>query len=158
MKKLSVDGVATLLDLANASDAASNEMSLQQEFGLTALVPYYIKAFYKIKNWPGRMNISFWLVRYAKTNPAIVEMAIFGTNDRSYIVRNYCFSILAYAGNKTHLNHLKTFANHKDEKTRSDAAAARDAIVNENHHYWIDREHEGNAFWEPGEVKNDINA
>ena len=148
----SVEEVTQLLDLKDEGQVARNESELQSKYGLTLLVPIYVQAFYKIKNWAGRMNITFWLARYARKYPDVIEMAIFGLNDRSRIVRNYCCGILAYGQSKSSIPYLNELVNHKDESTREDAVAVITAIENRNHHLWVDRENKGNTFWEVGKI------
>ena len=147
-----IQTIIELLDNNNESIVGGNEIKLTNKYGLRNLIPLYVEAFYKIKNWPGRMHISFNLVRYAPLYPEIIELAIHGLNDRSKIVRNYCCRILAYAGNDKSLPYLEALKSHKSLETREDAIAAIDAIVNKNHNLWVDREHKGNIFWKVEEI------
>src|SRR5262249_30818133 len=114
---------------------------------LESLIPGLIAAYPKIKNWLGRNAILFWLIRFARTRPEVVELAILGLHDSAYLVRMQACSILAYSLRKECISHLQTLLQHRNQKTRDDAAAAIDAITHQNHHYWIDRKHSGSAFW-----------
>ena len=147
MKLPPLQTIIELLDNSNESIVGGNEIKLAKKYGLKNLIPLYVGAFYKLKKWPGRMHIAFWLVSYARLYPEIVELAIHGLNDRSKIVRNYCCRILAYAGDEKSLPYLQELKNHNNAETREDANAAIDAIVNKNHNLWVDREHKGNIIW-----------
>lgn len=70
-----VDEVARLLDHRSDSEVGGNEQRLQRRYGLNSLVPIYIRAFPEIRNYHGRMQILFWICRYAKKNSDIVRLA-----------------------------------------------------------------------------------
>ena len=136
-----------LLDRRKESEVGGNEIRLQKQYGLDNLVPVYIEAFPRIKNWAGRMHIMFWLRRYARSNPLVVEIAKQGLNDRSRIVRNYSCSALAYSLDSNSIPELSRLLDHYDESTVTDASAAIMAIKKQNHHLWVDRHETGQAFW-----------
>jgi hypothetical protein len=149
MNNPTLEEVVALLDNSNESIVGGNSIQLQAEFGLENLIPQYIEAFYRIRNWPGRMHIVHYLVRYAKKHPEIIELGLYGLKDKSRIVRYYCCAILAFAGQKQHIPFLDELTDHKNINTRRDARAALDAITNSNHHLFADRDHSGRVFWEP---------
>lgn len=150
--ELSVERIVRLLDLRKESYVGRNSILLQEKYGLENLLPYYVQAFYLINNWPGRMYISFWLARYARKYPMVVQMAVHGLRDRSYIVRHHCCGTLAFALDIDTIEHLQALKDHKDKKTHEDAEAAIDAIKNMNHHYFVDRSHTGKVHWAPGKI------
>ena len=147
MKSPSVDEVIRMLDRRNGSEVGANEIRLQKQYGLDNLVGAYVEAFSQIKNWAGRMHIMFWIRRYARSNPSVVEVAKLGLSDRSRIVRTYSCSALAYALDKSSIPDLKTLLDHNDETTRGDAVAAIRAIEMQNHHLWADRQETGKCYW-----------
>ncbi len=148
MKSLNLNLVLELLDSSSESDVTANEMLLQRTFGLEKLVPFYVEAFYRIKNKPGRMYIAHYIISYVDLHPEIVDLAIYGLNDRSYIVRHHCCRILAFSGKHKALTYLEALKAHKNLKTREDAEAAINAITMKNHNLWVDRKNTGKVFWE----------
>ena len=152
MKLPTTEMVVELLDNSNESVVGGNDIQLRRDIDTKNLVPLYIDAFYKIKKWPGRMCISFLLVRYAKAYRKILELGLHGLNDKSQIVRHHCCAILAYAGCDEYIPPLEKLLNHKNAETREDARAAIDAIKNNDHNLYADRDHTGNVFWDPGKI------
>lgn len=147
-----LEEVVRALDCRNESQTGHNQIVLHETYGLDILVPFYIAAFPKIKNWIGRKYIMFWICRYARRNAEVGKLARFALNDKSWKVRYDACKTLAYALDKESVPFLRELLSHKHEGTRADAAAAIDAIENGNHHLFVDREHTGKVFWEPGRV------
>ena len=54
---------------------------------------------------------------------------------------------LAYALRADALPALEALRQHADARTREDADRAIDAIRNQKHHYFVDRDHSGRSFW-----------
>lgn len=158
MKSPSVDEILHLLDRRNESEVGGNEIRLQRKYGLDNLISVYIEAFPRIKNWAGRMHIMFWIRRYARSNPLVLEIAKRGLADRSRIVRTYSCSALAYSLDANSIPNLKQLLDHDDETTRGDAAAAIKAIEKQNHHLWADRQETGKSYWvvNPGDDPSGI--
>jgi len=59
----------------------------------------------------------------------------------------HALAIIAYSQRRDLLPALLPLLDHRDKKTQADAAAAIDAIEQQNHHYWMDRDHSGRMFW-----------
>jgi HEAT repeat protein len=142
-----VEELVAALDQKRQSDLGEAEGRLFKEHGLEALVPGFIAAFPKIKNSAGRNSILFWIARFTRKRPEIVDLALLALRDPAYMVRMQACGILAYSLRKDCIPHLEELLKHKNQKTRDDAAAAIDAIKHQNHHYWIDSDHTGKAFW-----------
>jgi len=137
-----------LLDHRSESVVGANEIRLRQRFGLETLVPYYVEAFPRIRNYPGRLHILFWLQRFARTHPKVVELAESALGDPSRMVRYHACGALAYACHRKALPALRRLLlSHRSEATRRDAQAAITAIEEENHHLYADRERKGNIRW-----------
>jgi hypothetical protein len=143
----SVDELVAIYSQGRGSDIGQSEQRLFQAFGLESLVPLLIEAFPRVRRGDGRASILFWLVRFARTHPAVVSLAISALSDRAYLVREEACSILAYSLRRDVLPQLAPLQTHPDQKTRAAAAAAVDAICNNNHHYFVDRGHTGCTFW-----------
>lgn len=50
---------------------------------------------------------------------------------------------MAYLLRTDQLSYLRQAGSESDEQTRADIEAAIDAIENQNHHYFVDRDHSG---------------
>jgi hypothetical protein len=142
-----VDELVAALDQKRQTDLGAAEGLLFKEHGLEALVPGFIAAYPRIRNAAGRNSVLFWLVRFARRYPEVVALAKAALSDPAYMPRMQACGILAYSLRRDAVPPLKALLNHRDQKTRDDAAAAIDAIEHQNHHYWFDREHSGNCFW-----------
>jgi hypothetical protein len=143
----SVDDVLDSLDRKNKTEVDAAEAALFKAHGLDALVPVLTEACPRMRHAMGRCSILFWLVRYARRVPGVVDLAVASLDDRAYLVRMHSCSILAYSLRHDVLPHLQRLLQHAHQATRADAAAAIDAIEQQNHHYWFDRDHSGEAFW-----------
>lgn len=150
----SVDELVAIYSQSRASEIGQSEDRLFQEHGTEPLVPLLVEAYAHIRRSVGRASILFWLLRYARTHQAVVPLALSALTDRSYLVREYACSILAYSLRHDVLPQLTLQQAHPDPKSRADAAAAIDAIVSQNHHLYVDRAHTGSTFWvvNPGDM------
>ena len=142
-----VEEVCAALDHRLDSVVGGNEIELQRAYGLEKLVPVYVDALSRIRNSHGRIYILYWLQRYARTNERVVRAAVDALNDRSAMARQHACGALAYSGRTEFIPALQQLLAHSSALTRSDAAAAIDAIENRNHHLFMDRQHRGNVFW-----------
>jgi HEAT repeat protein len=118
------------------------------------LLPFFEEFFGRAKRLEARRDIAFHCIRFARTNDAAFRIGLAAVNDRSTIVRYRGCCVLAYSLRRDALLALQTLLSHSDAKTVGDARAAIDAIQHKNHHYFIDREHTDQMFWDvcPGDV------
>ena len=116
-------------------------------FGVS-VVPYLAEAYFKLKKWQGRVPLVFHSIKYAKVSEESFKLGIEALNDKATLVRYRACGLLAYSQRKDAIPHLKKLLKHKDNKTVEDAETAIDAIKKKNHHFFIDRNHTGNMFWE----------
>ena len=142
-----VSEVLEKLDQRSESEAGGNDLRLKKKYGLKKLVSVYVEAFPQIKNWAGRMHIMYSLPQFARSDKQVVEVARFGLNDRSRIVRYYACQVLAYSLDRESIPFLEAILDHADEKTRGYAADAIKAITKQNHHLWMDPNETGRYFW-----------
>lgn len=70
-----VDELVAALDQRRQTDLGMAESRLFKEHGREALVPGFIAAYPRIRNAAGRNSILFWLVRFARKHPDVVELA-----------------------------------------------------------------------------------
>lgn len=139
------DEIVAALD--RKTDLGPAVSDLSWEHGLEALVPGFVAAYSHIRNAAGRNAVLFWLVRFARQYPEVVELAKVALSDPAYMPRMQACSILAYSLRRDAIPHLRPLLEHRNQKTRNDAKAAIDAIECQNHHYWFDRNHSGTFFW-----------
>jgi hypothetical protein len=99
----------------------------------------------------GRRAILFHTIKHARTSEAAFQLGVAALADRASIVRYRACGVLAYSLRRDALPHLHALTAHKDQKTAGDARAAIDAIERQNHHYFVDRDHTGQTFWEVNE-------
>jgi hypothetical protein len=149
-----VGELVSLYSQAKGSDVAQAEHLLFQRHGLEPLIPLLARAYPRIRRSGGRASILFWLPRYARTRQDVVSLALSALTDRSFMVREYACSILAYSLRLDIIPQLTSLQAHPDLRTRASAAAAIDAISCKNHHYYVDLSHSGSTFWgvNPGDV------
>jgi HEAT repeat protein len=143
---------ARIHELINQLEAAS---SLDRETAWVELktlgetvVLYLADAYPKMKKREGRICCVFHSLRYARTSEAAFQLGISALNDRATLVRYRACQLLAYSLRNDAIPHLTKLLNHNDLPTVADARAAIDAINNQNHHYFVDRDHSGRSFWE----------
>jgi hypothetical protein len=113
-----------------------------------AVVPYLAAAYTSARTWQGRTALVFHSIRYARTHDAAFELGCRALSDRSYMVRYRACMVLAYSLRPRALPALRDLLKHDDARTREDAAAAVDAIQNQNHHFFVDRAHSGKVTWD----------
>jgi hypothetical protein len=146
----SVQQIVAVHEQKRGSEVGQSQSALFQQYGLQPLIPLLVAAFPQVRSGYGRHSILFWFARFARQRTDVVQLAISALQDRAYLVRSEACAILAYSLQPKAVPHLSLLLNHKNAKTRADAAAAIDAITQKNHHYYVDREHTGTTFWEVG--------
>lgn len=148
----SVDEFVAVYNQVRASDVARAEQRLFQNHGIEAVVPQLVRSYPRVRRGHGRASILFWLPRFARSHPQVVELAVAALQDPTCQVRSEACAILAYSLREDTLPSLAPLLAHTHPKTRADAAAAMDAISHRNHHFYVDRAHTGSTFWGVGPV------
>ena len=130
-------------DRAEAEEAAWAELrSLGPE-----VVPYLLEAYPGFRKWRGRVSLVYHATSYARISDEAYRLGLLAVNDKATLVRHRACALLAYSLRTDAIQHLKPLLSHLDAKTADDAAAAIDALKNQNHHYFQDRDHSGSVFW-----------
>jgi hypothetical protein len=111
------------------------------------VVPYLLEAYPGFRKWSGRVSLVYHSIRYARKSEEAFQLGLEAINDRATLVRHRACSLLAYSLRREAIAYLTPLMSHSDDKTAEDAAAAIDAIENQNHHYFIDREHTSQSYW-----------
>ncbi len=94
--------------------------------------------------WRRRNSYLYHAIGYARRNDDAVSLGKLAVGDRSKMVRYRACMLLAYSLRQDLLPFLEEqLAKTKDEETREDLIAAMDAIVEQNHNYFADRDHSG---------------
>jgi hypothetical protein len=112
------------------------------------VIPYLLEAYPTIRKWQGRAALVFHSTRFARTNEGAFQLGLIACEDKATVVRYRACGLLAYSLRVEAIPQLKALLKHRDKKTVEDAAAAIDAIKRQNHHYFIDRNHTGQIFWQ----------
>jgi hypothetical protein len=94
-----------------------------------------------------RASCVFHSTRYARTEPAAVELGLLALTDRAKKVRYRACELLAYAQKSETLANLRQTLKSATGDFRADVLAAIDAIESHNHHFFVDREHSGKVTW-----------
>jgi HEAT repeat protein len=143
------DNIRALVASFDTKDNAAREASWQQLRVLgERVLPFFEEFFQRAKKLEARRNIAFHCIGYARTNEYAFRIGLEAIGDRSTVVRYRGCCILGYSLRREALPALQKLLAHSDAKTAEDARAAIDAIRNGNHHYFIDRRHSGQIFWD----------
>lgn len=116
-----------------------------------AVVPYLAEAYRSFRKWQGRASLVFHAIRHARVSDDAFRLGLDALSDKSAQVRDRACGLLAYSQKAEAVAHLEPLLQHADARTVEDARAAIDAITHRNHHYFVDRNHSGRAFWQVGE-------
>jgi hypothetical protein len=119
-----------------------------ERYGAERLVLLLVRAYPHLRRSEGRSALLFSLPRFARSHPAVIDLAVGALADRAFLVREYACAILAYSLQESAIPALESLATHPHAETRASSEAAIDAIRSKNHHYYVDREHSGNTFWQ----------
>lgn len=154
MEQAPFDEVLATYSGLKGSELGQAQLRLFERHGLESLVPMLVAAYPKIARSEGRVAILFWLPRFARRRSDVVDLALSALADRAYLARSEACGILAYSLRDDVIPELDMLLDHGHPETRADAAAAIDAIRHKNHHYFVDRKHTENTFWNvnPGDV------
>lgn len=117
-----------------------------------AVIPYLLEAYPIFSKWQGRVSLVFHSIRYARISEEAFQLGLIATRDRATLVRYRACGLLAYSLRSDALEPLRALLSHRDEKTVDDATAAIDAIENQNHHFFVDRNHTGRTTWTVNET------
>ncbi len=142
MKEARIEHLLSRLDGSGSDEEWDAKDRLKQELG--DKLPYYLLNKYRIsRKWNVRISCVYHAIGYARRSKDAFTLGMEALGDRSRPVRYRACMLLAYSQNRDALPELWPTLKHKDQQTREDVKAAIDAIVNQNHHYFVDREHTG---------------
>jgi HEAT repeat protein len=147
--------IRSLVARLDTKDSASRDATWEQLRPLgERVLPFFEEFFPHAKRLEARRDMAFHSIRYARTSDTAFRIGLKAIADRSTIVRYRGCCILAYSLRRDALPLLQPLMRNSDTKTVDDAGAAIDAIQNNNHHFFIDRQHTGQAFWDvcPGDI------
>ncbi len=95
-----------------------------------------------------RCTAVYFTTSYARENDVAVEIGKLAVFDRSKRVRFRGCGLLAYSLRLNVIDTLRHAQLLVPEQEVPDFTAAIDAIENQNHHYFYDRDHSGMVKWE----------
>jgi len=144
-----VEEVIAALDRTSQREIDAGTEDLFARYGRESLVGAFVQAFPRMRHWEGRNAVLFWLIKFARKLPEVVELAKQALGDKAALVRMQACAALAFSLRDDALPALEGLASHRHMRTREWAEAAMDAIRHKNHHYFVDRGHTGRSFWAP---------
>jgi HEAT repeat protein len=142
-----VDELVAALDLEDQKAIKKARASFSRGRGMKRLAPQLVRAFPRLTKSAARVMVMFWLCKLSRQIPEVVDLAVTALSDEEYFVRRHACAALAYSLRRDALPALRKLRTHPDRQTREDAAAAIDAITQQNQDYWYDRDHDGNIHW-----------
>ncbi len=104
---------------------------------------YLLKRFGSCRKWAARCSYVYHAIRYARDCQDAIELGMQALQDKSIKVRYRGCMLLAYSLRKDLLPKLRRIASEIPANSQDDLLATIDAIENENHHYFADRDHSG---------------
>jgi hypothetical protein len=116
-----------------------------------SVVPYLAEGYPSFRRWQGRASLLFHCIRHARASEEAFRLGLLALADKATQVRHRACGLLAYSQRPEALPGLRALLDHADSRTVADAKAAIDAITHRNHHYFVDRDHSGRAFWQVNE-------
>jgi hypothetical protein len=140
-----IRGRVARLDTRNATDSENAWAELRPLH--EAVVPYLLEQYRRAKRGEARVVLVFHAIRFARKSDAAITLGIAALKDRATTVRYRACGLLAYSLRRDTLPELRALLSHNDERTVADARAAIDAIENQNHHLFVDRNHTGRMTW-----------
>jgi hypothetical protein len=146
MEKKQIQDLVSRLDTANERE---QEQAWEQLRPLgKEVLPFFLEIFPGMKKWQGRGALLYHATKFARDSEVSLALALMALNDRSRIVRYRALGLLAYSLKSDVIPYIEPLLNHQDRNTAEDARAAIDSIMHNTHHYFIDRAHSGQIFWE----------
>ncbi len=137
MQQSEIEKKLSLLD-GRGSGAEYDAIESLNELG-DRLPELLLEKYRHSKKWGERISCVYHAIKYAKANKAAYQLGIEAIRDKSKKVRYRACMLLAVSQNKSSIAALEQLLNDKDSSEY--AAAAIDAIENDNHHYFVDRDH-----------------
>ncbi len=146
MNKQEIISLVKQLDTTNSHEQETvwEKLRLLRE----QVVPYLLEAYPTTRKWQGRVALVFHSIRYARTSEAAFQLGLMACEDKATLVRYRACGLLAYSLRIDAIPRLEALLRHRERKTVEDAAAAIEAIERQNHHYFVDRNHTGQIFWQ----------
>ncbi len=142
-EKVSEMHIEQLLDRLDGS-GSDNEWSAVDELRTTLgrdLPTHLLERFRTARKWAVRSSYVYHAVRYAKESQDAVELGKAAIKDKSKVVRYRGCMLLAYSLRSDILPELHRMAAEVPGDSCDDVLAVIDAIENQNHHYFVDRDH-----------------
>jgi hypothetical protein len=117
------------------------------------VVPFFLEFFPSALTLDGKISLLVYALPYARESDAAVRLGILALGDASRTVRHHACGLLAYSLSTAGVPALRTLLAHREARTRADARSALDAIAEQNHHLYIDRDRVG-VWWlvRPGDA------
>lgn len=145
MKSTDPSLITKLLGLLDGTGSDKERAAIQElKLQLGTALPEALKNHYGLsRGWQVRAACVFYCLAYARSSDAAIELGKLGVLDRSKVVRYRACMLLACSLDRELLPFLKEMHALAENETKTDLAAAIDAIENQNQNLFLDREHTG---------------
>jgi hypothetical protein len=115
-----------------------------------AILPHAAAGYARLRTWRGRLALVYATMKFARRFDEAVELAVIALEDRSVRVRSIACAVLAFSLRRSALQALTRVTTDPDPIVAAAAAAAIDAIRNQDHDRFRDRDHTGRVHWTVG--------
>jgi hypothetical protein len=132
----------------DTADAAELEAAWRRlaPLGIEA-VPHLVEAYHSSRTWQGRAAALLYATRFARDSEEAFQLGLDALSDRARHVRTRACGLLAYSLRREAEGRLSLLRSHADASTREAAVAALDALREQDHHRFKDRDGTGRIFW-----------
>ena len=146
---MQVDAIQALVARLNSKGEPEREQawSALRPLGVD-VVPYLRAAYPGFNHGEGRAALVYHALRYARVSEDAFQLGVAGLGDRSKVVRYRACALLAYALRKDAIEPLRRLRDDPDWQVRQSCRAAEFAILERNHHLFMDRRGDGRTAWQ----------
>jgi len=135
---MSKDDISELIKKLDSTRFSEQETYWEEIKKLNIDIPkYFLEAYPTFKKWQGRLHLVFSCIKYARTSESAFQLGIKALSDNATLVRYRAASVLAYSLRKDAIPYLRENLNHHDNESQKDAERAIKAIMNQNHHIFM---------------------
>lgn len=146
---MQVEGIRALVARLDSKSEPDREQAWSELRSLGAdIVPHLRAGYPGFSHGEGRVALVYHALRYARVSEDAFQLGLAGLSDRSKLVRYRACALLAYSLRKDAIAPLRRLRDDPDWQVRQSCRAAEFAILEKNHHLFIDRRGEGRTAWQ----------
>lgn len=146
---MQVDAIQALVARLDSKSQQERDQAWSELRPLGAeVVPYLHAAYSGFRLGEGRVALVYHALRYARVSEDAFQLGLTGLGDRSKVVRYRACALLAYSLREDAIEPLRRMRDDPDWQVRQSCRAAEFAILEKNHHLFVDRRGEGRTAWQ----------